>query len=118
MTTLLNRPSQSVEFPDESAHRLTAVLVGVFFIIGTAAGVGSVLVGDSVLSSANPVAEAVASPNSLIVGGLLVLLMGLPLAMIPILMYSLFRRYNEVLAMGAVLFRGVLEAMVYVVLAM
>ncbi|MBT8207866.1 MAG: DUF4386 domain-containing protein, partial [Acidimicrobiia bacterium] len=71
-----------------------------------------------ILSSANPVAEAAASPNSMIAGGLLVLAMGLPLSMIPIVLYPLFKRHNEILAMGAVLFRGVLEAMVYVAMAL
>lgn len=119
MTTLVERPSETAKVPaGSSTYRLTAVLVGVFFIIGTAAGVGSVMAGDSVLSSANPVAEAAASPNSLITGGLLVLVMGLPLAMIPILLYPLFKRHSEILAMGAVLFRGVLEAMTYVAMAL
>ena len=118
MTTLLERPSKTAKVPAGSTYRLTAILVGVFFIVGTAAGVGSVMASDSILSSANPVAEAAASPNSMIVGGLLVLVMGLPLAMIPILLYPLFKRHSEILAMGAVLFRGVLEAVTYVALAL
>ncbi len=118
MTTLLERPSKAAAGKTRPPYRLTAILVGLFFIIGTAAGVGSVIAGNSILTSADPVAEAVSSPNQLIAGGVLVLVMGFPLAMIPILMYPLFRRYNEVLAMGAVLFRGILEAVAYLALAL
>jgi len=34
---------------------------------------------------------------------------GLSLAMTPVLLYPIFRKHNEVLAFGSVLFRGVLE---------
>jgi hypothetical protein len=36
--------------------------------------------------------------------------MGLSLAMVPVLLYPIFRKHNQVLAFGAVLFRGVFEA--------
>jgi hypothetical protein len=39
--------------------------------------------------------------------------MGFPLAMIPVLLYPIFKKHNEVLALGAILFRGVLEALCY-----
>ena len=34
--------------------------------------------------------------------------------MIPVLLYPLFKKHNEVLALGAVLFRGVLEMVCYI----
>ena len=103
--------------PPTPTYRAIAVLVGVFFIIGTAAGVASGLVGNGVLGATDVLAAAAADETSLIAAALLVLVMGFPLAMIPILLYPLFRRYNQILAMGAVLFRGVLEAVAYVGLA-
>jgi hypothetical protein len=42
-------------------------------------------------------------------GTLLTLLMGLSLAMVPVLLYPIYRKHSEVLAFGAVLFRGILE---------
>jgi len=40
--------------------------------------------------------------------------MGFPLAMVPVMLFPIFRKHNEVLALGAVVFRGVLEAVNYV----
>jgi hypothetical protein len=56
-----------------------------------------------------------ASETQWILGTLFVLLMGFSLAMIPVLLYPIFKRHNEVLAFGAVVFRGVLEAVLYIV---
>jgi hypothetical protein len=41
--------------------------------------------------------------------------MGLLLAGIPFVMYPIFRRYNEALAVGYVVFRGALETVAYIV---
>jgi hypothetical protein len=54
-----------------------------------------------------------ASETQWIIGTLLILLMGFSLAMIPVMLYPIFKKHNEVLALGAVLFRGVLEAVLY-----
>jgi len=43
--------------------------------------------------------------------------MGLSLAMVPVLLYPILRKHNEVLAFGGVLFRGVLEAICETLLA-
>jgi len=93
-------------------------LVGLFFIVGTVAGVLSGVVTNDALTADSPLAAAGANPNAMVLGGMLVLVMGLPLAMIPVLMYPLFRHHNRVLAIGAILFRGVLEAVAYVLLAL
>jgi len=39
--------------------------------------------------------------------------MGFALTMVPVLLYPLFKKYNETLALGDVVFRGALEAVVY-----
>jgi hypothetical protein len=39
--------------------------------------------------------------------------MGFALAMIPVVMFPVFRKYNEVLALGCVVFRGALETVAY-----
>jgi hypothetical protein len=40
--------------------------------------------------------------------------MGLVLAMVPVMLFPIFRKYNEALALGAVVFRGALEAVLYI----
>ena len=43
--------------------------------------------------------------------------MGLALAMIPVVLYPLFRRQNHVLALGYVVFRGAIEPTAYLLMA-
>src|SRR5258706_12267184 len=47
-------------------------------------------------------------------GALLVLIMGFVLAMVPVMMFPILRKYNEALDLGAIVFRGVLEAVTYI----
>jgi hypothetical protein len=98
----------------ESTNRKTAVLVGLFFIIGTAAGVLSGVLTIPILEATDTLAAVAANPNQLVLGAILVLVMGFAVAMIPVLLYPIFKTYNEVLALGAVIFRGVLEAVNYI----
>ena len=98
-------------------YRKTATIVGVLFIIGTVAGISSGVVTGPVLGDADYLAAVAANESSIVLGALLVLVMGFPLAMIPAMMFPIFRKYNEPLALGAVIFRGVLEAVTYMVIA-
>lgn len=54
----------------------------------------------------------------ILVASLLVLAMAFSLAMIPAVMFPIFRAYNEVLALGSVIFRGVLEAVAYLAIVL
>jgi Domain of unknown function (DUF4386) len=90
-------------------YRKTAVIVGVLYIIGTVAGVLSVIFTGPVLDTSDYLARVAANPNQLAIGALLVLLMGLALAMVPALLFPIFRKINEVLAVGYLVFRGALE---------
>lgn len=90
-------------------YRKTAALIGGLFIIGTVAGILAGLV-------TAPLRTAAAYPLNLhtgeaqwLTGVLLTLLMGLALALTPVLVYPLLKQHNPVLALGAVVFRGVLE---------
>ena len=49
--------------------------------------------------------------------GLLVLVMGLSLAFIPVVLFPVLRRVDEVLAIGYLIMRGAVAAACYVVLA-
>jgi hypothetical protein len=94
-------------------YRKTAVMVGVLFIIGTVSGILSGVVTAPIMSGATYPLNISDSATQWIIGTLFILLMGLSLAMVPVLLYPIFKRHNEVLAFGAVLFRGVLEAVLY-----
>jgi hypothetical protein len=94
-------------------YRKTAISVGVLFIIGTVAGILSVAVSESVRAEAYLVSIS-ANPNQITLAALFILLMGLALALVPILLFPLLKKYNEVLAMGYVVFRGALETALYI----
>jgi len=99
-----------------NTYRNTAIVVGVLYIIGTVAGVLSVVVTGPILGASDYLANVAANPNQLTTGALLVLLMGLPLAMVPVMLFPIFRKINEVLAVGYVVFRGALETATYIAL--
>ena len=90
--------------------------MGVLFIIGTAAGVISGVLTEPILGDPDYLIKITANENQIIMGSLLVLVMGFAVAMIPVVLFPILRKYNEVLALGAVLFRGALEAVTYIAL--
>jgi len=96
-------------------YRKTAVTVGILFIIGTISGILSGVVIAPITAASTYPLNLFASETQWLIGTLLILVMGFPLAMIPILLYPIFKKHNEVLALGAILFRGVLEMVCYLV---
>jgi len=88
------------------SNRKTATIVGVLFIIGTVAGVLSVVFAGSILSDPNYLIKISENQNQFVLGALCVLTMGFSLAMVPVMMFPIFRKYNEALALGSVVFRG------------
>jgi len=94
-------------------NKKVARIVGVLFIIGTGAGILSGVFTGSFLDHPNYLVEVSANKNQLMIGALLVLTMGFALAMIPVMLFPIFKKYNETLALGAIVFRGVLEAVGY-----
>ncbi|MAU13831.1 MAG: hypothetical protein CL607_28700 [Anaerolineaceae bacterium] len=103
-----------------NTYRRTAVIVGVLYIIGTASGILSLAATSSVLVEPPTFLEVFsqisANQSQLILGALLILLMGLSLAMIPVVMYPILKRQNETLALGYVVVRGALEAFTYLMI--
>jgi len=96
------------------SDRRIATLIGVLYIIGTAAGVIGLAIMPSFAAGTNVLAEIAAHRGATIAGALLVLTMGFALAALPAVFYPVGRRFSEVLAMGYVIFRGTLEGTVYV----
>ena len=91
--------------------RKTAIIVGVLYIIGTVAGVLSAIVSTPILDGPDFLNKVSANENQFVIAALFVLLMGLALAMVPVMLFPIFRKINEVLAVGYVVFRGALETM-------
>jgi hypothetical protein len=92
-----------------NTYRKTAVIVGILFIIGTVSGILAGVFQAPIQAGSTYPLNISAFETQWIIGALLTLLMGLSLAMIPVLLYPIFKKHNEVLAFGAVLFRGVFE---------
>lgn len=91
-----------------------AKIVGGLFIIGTVAGILSVIFTGSIIDNPNYLTEATVNESQIIIGSLFVLIMAFSLAMIPVVLFPIFKKYNETLALGAVVFRGVLETVSYI----
>jgi hypothetical protein len=100
-----------------NADKKTPRIVGVLYIIGTVAGILSLVLTGPVRNAQDYVISVPAGETQLAVGALLVLLMGLALAMVPVFMFPILRKHNEALALGYVVFRGGLEAVTYLAIA-
>ena len=99
-----------------NTYRKTAVIVGILFIIGTVSGVLAGVVTAPISAGSTFPLNVSASETQWIIGTLFVTLMGISLGMMPVMLYPIFRKHNEVLAWGAVLFRGAIEAISYAVM--
>jgi hypothetical protein len=100
-----------------NADKKTPRIVGVLYIIGTVAGILSLVLTGPVRNAQDYGISIPAGETQLAVGALLVLLMGLALAMVPVFMFPILRKHNEALALGYVVFRGGLEAVTYLAIA-
>ena len=96
-------------------NRKTAIMVGLLYIIGTVAGILSLVFTGPILESPDYLLQVSMNPNQIVMGALFVLTMGLALAMVPVMMFPILKSYNEALAVGYVVFRGALEAVTYLV---
>jgi len=93
--------------------RRTAIIVGVLFIIGDIAGVLSYVATGGLLNGSDALTKIAANQSHVVLGALLILVMGFALAMVPVVMFPVFKKYNEILALGCVVFRGALETAAY-----
>jgi hypothetical protein len=97
------------------SERKTATIIGVLFIIGTVSGALSIVATDSILSAPDYLARIATHESQMAIGALLVLAMVFSLSMVPVVFYPIGRRYSQVLAMGYVVFRGALEAILPII---
>jgi hypothetical protein len=101
----------------DDTNKKTARIVGVLFIIGTIAGMFSYVLTGPILGDPDYLVKVSAYEIQIIAGALCVLIMGLALAMVPVMMFPILKKYNEALALGYVVFRGALETVMYIILA-
>lgn len=108
-------------------YRMNAVMGGALYFLGTVFGVASAVVGGEVITSLitskslagmELLGIVAADSSRLTVGAFLTLMMGLSLAAMTLFLYPVFRKDNEGLALGLVLFRGALEGTGYFVSAL
>jgi hypothetical protein len=97
--------------------RKSATTVGVLYVLGTVAGVLSVVLTSPILNNPDYLMKVSANANQIIIGALLVLIMGLALAMVPVVIFPILKKHNEVLALGYVVYRGGLETVTYIAVA-
>jgi hypothetical protein len=104
--------------PPVRVHRVAATTAGILYIIGTVAGVLSKVVTYFPVHNADdPLAYAAEHSGTVATGALLVLVMGLSLAFVPVVLFPVLRRVDEVLATGYLIIRGAVETATYVIIA-
>lgn len=103
-----------MEYTKEKSLKATARIVGVLFIIGTVSGILSAVFTGGIFTDPDYLAKIAESEAQVLLGAAFVLLMGFSLAMVPVLVYPIFKKKNEALALGAVVFRGPVEALLYI----
>jgi Domain of unknown function (DUF4386) len=93
--------------------RSAAIAVGAFYLAGDAVGGVSAFLGTRLFKEPGYLGRIDAHQNQLAIGALCVLAMGFFLAAISFVMYPIFRKTNEMVAIGYLVFRGALETVVY-----
>jgi Domain of unknown function (DUF4386) len=99
-------------------HQAAATTAGILYITGTVAGVLSKVVFIApVRDAGDPFAAGAQHSGAVVTGALLVLVMGLSLAFVPVVLFPVLRRVDEVLAIGYLIIRGAVETTCYVLSA-
>ncbi|GAB6090731.1 DUF4386 domain-containing protein [Spirochaeta dissipatitropha] len=98
-------------------YRINSIMAGALYILGTVAGVLSVIVVGG-FPDQNFISRIAGNPSTVMVGALLILIMGISLASMTLFLYPLFRRDSEPLALGMLVFRGTLEGAWYLLTAL
>src|SRR5512137_1937807 len=101
----------------DDSYKKTAIIVGVLYIIGTVAGMLSYVLTGPILGDPDYLVKVSENEIQIIAGALCVLIMGFALAMVPVMMFPILKKYNEALALGYVVFRGALETAIYIISA-
>jgi len=96
-----------------NTYRKTAIVAGVLYIIGTVSGILSLVFIGPVQNAGNHLIAVSTNEDRVIFAALFVMSMGLALAMVPVVLLPVLKKYHETLAVGYVVFRGALETVTY-----
>jgi hypothetical protein len=91
--------------------------VGALYIIGTVSGILSVAFTQSTLSDPDYLSKVATNETQIVIGTLFLLTMCLALSMVPVMLHPILKKHHEVLAIGYVVFRGALETVVGIIMA-
>jgi len=97
-----------------NSNRKIAMIVGVLFITGTVAGMLSVVFSGSILGAPDYLTKVSANENRVVIGALFELILGAANVGIAVMLFPIFKKHNEVLALGYVGAR-IIEGVGYVV---
>ncbi len=98
-------------------YRTNAVMAGGLYILGTVAGILSVVTVGG-FPDEDFLARMAVDPSRLTLGAFFIFTMGFSLAAMTLFLYPLLRKDSEPLAMGMVLFRGAFEGTWYILSAL
>ena len=110
-----------------NTYRMSAVMAGALYFLGTVFGVLGAVIGGEVLTSlisGKPLAgvdlpSLVAADSSRLTwGAFLTFMMGISLVAMTVFLYPVIRKASKEMAMGMVLFRGALEGIFYFLTAL
>jgi hypothetical protein len=96
--------------------QISARVVGILFILGTVSGILSLNMV-STLNASDYLVKLSENRTSAVFAVLSILTMGISLSMMSLVLYPVIKKYNEALALGAVIFRGALELVSYLGIA-
>ena len=97
-----------------NSNKKTAIIVGVLYIVGTISGIASAIITSSCLQAPDYLVQIAAHETQMILGSVFVWVMGFSLALVPLFMYPILKKQNEILAIGYVVFRGAIETVTYI----
>ena len=97
-----------------NTYRKDATIVGILYILGTVFGILSAILTQPVANTQDYFVVVMSNENRVIIGAIFILMMGLVLAMVPVVLFPILKKVNEVLALGYVVFRGALETFTYI----
>ena len=94
--------------------RKNARFAGIFLITAAVAGILSVVFSKPLLDDPDYLIKIIENKNRVMAGSLLEFIMAAACVCIPIWLYPVLKRYNQALALGAVVFR-LIEAVLFIV---